>query len=235
MNLQDINDALGRWSGFSLKRYQYSFDDARRALFSNHQITRVLDCGANQGQWTARFKSTISPLIRIDCFEPHEQAVSVLRSRYQFDQTVTIHHTALSDFEGTAKLFLSSNSGMSSSLLSPRRHLTSYPSISFNTSEICSVSKLDSYFEPGQSYYLKLDVQGSELNILSAANQTLQATRIIEIELSLTGEMYELESTPGKVLNHLEKHGFRVYSLSDTARSSNGNCSYIDALLENRN
>lgn len=49
MNLQDINDALGRWSEFSLKRYQYWSDDTRRALFSNHQITGVLDCGANQG------------------------------------------------------------------------------------------------------------------------------------------------------------------------------------------
>lgn len=158
--------------------------------------------------------------------------MSVLRSRYQFDQTVINYYTRL-----TLKVrpYCFYHQTLERIHHFPRRHLTSYSSISFNTSEICSVSKLDSYFEPGRSYYLKLDVQGSELNILSAANETLQATRIIEIELSLTGEMYELESTPGNVFSHFEKHGFWVYSLSDTARSSNRNCSYINALLENRN
>jgi len=96
------------------------------------------------------------------------------------------------------------------------------------------MARLDSFLDPLERHYLKIDVQGGEHDLLLSATRTLEATRVLEIELSLTGRMYDGEVGAGSILELLEKSGFTIFSLSDVARNRDGACFHIDALLVRR-
>lgn len=233
-NLTKINDWIGQRGGFQLKRAQPSFSVARRFLFDSRKISKVYDCGSNEGQWLQDFRASVSSDVKVVCFEPMSRACRKLKQEVRHDKAVQIHQVALSNAAGSAQLFVASNSGMSSSLKCPKEHLLHYKSVRFDQTERVPVMELDSYLESGQRHYLKIDVQGSEMNLLEGARRTLSATHVIEIELSLSGQMYSEEAGSGALLKFLEGSGFVLFSLSDIARNSTGACLYVDALLARR-
>lgn len=177
---------------------------------------------------------SVSNEVPIVCFEPLVSAVEKLKASIREDNFVEIHQIALSNFEGFANLFVASNSGMSSSLRNPQDHLSHYGNVKFNNVQEVTMARLDSFLDPLERHYLKIDVQGGEHDLLLSATRTLEATRVLEIELSLTGRMYDGEVGAGSILELLEKSGFTIFSLSDVARNRDGACFHIDALLVRR-
>lgn len=229
-----LNNVLARRTGFHLKRAQPSFSLARKYLFDTQRISKVYDCGANEGQWLREFRLSVSNEVPVVCFEPLASAVEKLEVNARDDQFVQIHQLALSNFEGRANLFVASNSGMSSSLRYPQDHLSHYGNVEFNDLQEVTVARLDSFLDPLERHYLKIDVQGGEYDLLQSATRTLDTTHVLEIELSLTGRMYAGEVNTVSILELLEKSGLSIFSLSDVARNRDGACLYIDALLVRR-
>ena len=88
------------------------------------------------------------------------------------------------------------NGGQSCSILEPKRHLTMYPSITFDGKELVYVETLDSILDPSISKefakvnFLNMDVQGYELEVLKGSEETLHRIDYILTEINID-EMYK--------------------------------------------
>ncbi len=66
---------------------------------------------------------------------------------------------------------------------------------------------------PEDTVYLKIDVQGLELEVLRGAESLLDQVAAVESELSLT-PLYEQGATFVDVVDHLDTRGFHLVSLA---------------------
>jgi FkbM family methyltransferase len=150
-------------------------------------IRSVIHVGAHHGQEVAAYKTAGAR--QIDLFEPLASNVAVLNARFAVDPDISVHHTALGDYDGQAVMWVASNEGQSSSILMPSMHLTQYPHITFQTSETVPVKRLDDFGFLGADF-LAMDVQGYELEVLRGARKTLDNVRMVYCEVN-RAEVYE--------------------------------------------
>jgi len=125
--------------------------------------------------------------------EPCEKAFSELHNRFWKEaDRITLIKAACADYSGTATMFVeSANTGMSNSLLQPKKHLDYYPNIKFTDTEEVNVIKLDDIpFDRGKYNLLVMDCQGAEGLILKGAINTLKNIDYIYTEIN-TAEIYE--------------------------------------------
>ena len=95
--------------------------------------------------------------------------------------------------------------------------------------------RLDDLSEVQDIDYLKLDVQGMELNVLRGAERTLRATRIVEAELSAV-ELYEGQPLIGEVIEHLCGAGYVPIGLETSFRDrATGDLLQVNGLFRERN
>jgi hypothetical protein len=67
---------------------------------------------------------------------------------------------------------------------------------------------------PGDVVWLKLDVQGYEMQVLAGAERTLRETRLIEMELSLV-PLYEGQALICESIDRLREMGFQLIAVED--------------------
>ena len=80
-------------------------------------------------------------------------------------------------------------------------------------------------------YLIKIDTQGSELEILKGSLITLQFTEAIIVEVSVQDFFVESHSMV-ELINFLDENGFRIFDLSDlTYRPSDGFLAQLDILF----
>lgn len=80
-------------------------------------------------------------------------------------------------------------------------------------------------------YLIKIDTQGSELEILKGSLITLQFTEAIIVEVSVQDFFVESHSMV-ELVNFLDENGFRIFDLSDlTYRPSDGFLAQLDILF----
>lgn len=85
--------------------------------------------------------------------------------------------------------------GMSSSILSPAKHLEQYPDINFEGTEEVEMTTLDSFLTEGNinldDYnFINIDVQGYELEVFKGAKKTLERIDYVYSEVN-RDEVYE--------------------------------------------
>ena len=99
------------------------------------------------------------------------------------------------------------------------RHAAAAPDALVTGTEEVEVERLDDVdvVLPGERAYLKLDVQGAELEVLRGAVRTLEAVRVVEAELS-TVELYEGQALLADVVDHLRGAGFDPIGLEPSFR-----------------
>ena len=102
------------------------------------------------------------------------------------------------------------NNGMSNSILKPKLHLTKYPNIHFNNSEIVKMRRLDD-LELDLTIFnlIVIDVQGYELEVFKGAAKTLGQIDYIVSEINKE-ELYEGGTTIGQLLEFLTPYGFKL-------------------------
>jgi FkbM family methyltransferase len=188
-------------------------DDFRRVrLMASRGITVLLDVGANIGQFALRTRSAGYER-RIVSFEPMRTAYAELSARAASDSGWECRRQALGRSAGASEIHISRNSFSSSLLEMEERHLRSAPEAAYVGAEEISVVALDSIWDEivarSDRPFLKLDVQGFELEALRGAERSLQKLAGVETELSLV-PLYEGAPAHGEVIEHLEAAGFRL-------------------------
>lgn len=230
---QNLNPLIGKIFGFRIVRNYPKLEEVRNRLIKDLGVKTAFDGGANQGQWASRLRKNNSE-ISIISFEPVKEAFDKLVQISTEDPNWIAHNFALGRETGTSKINLASNDFMSSSILTPTDHLSSFPTVKFSDYEEIAVVRLDSMFDAIESNcsLLKLDVQGFEFEALNGAGNLLDSIALIELETAFR-PMYEGEMNHSRILRWLEEKNFSVYSISQPSVDKSGRVGYVDCLLVN--
>jgi FkbM family methyltransferase len=203
--------------GVDVIRYDaLRFLHLRRAqLLRERDIDVVLDVGANDGSF-ARSLRGAGYSGRIHSFEPLSTAFAALASASGGDPGWQSHRVALGSSEGEATLNVADNSSSSSLLAMAPQHLASAPESRFVRSETVPTATLDglrvTLVTPGERVYLKVDVQGFELEVLRGAEHLLEQVEVVDVELSFV-PLYEGAPLAAEVMEHLTRRGFALLDL----------------------
>lgn len=198
--------------GFDILPYSGRYFVARKRMevLNALDVGLVVDVGANQGQFgqELRWEGWRGPIVS---FEPLTDAFE--RLKRVRDSSWGAYRVALGSSAGTAMLNRSRNSWSSSFLPVTSRHLQASPGSAYTGAERVTMRTLDSFELQGR-IYLKVDVQGYELQVLEGATRTLRdAVVALELELS-TRSLYEGQALLGEMLDAARSQGFVLLSLA---------------------
>lgn len=169
----------------------------------------IVDCGAHIGtdsiQW-AKIKGS-----KVYAFEPVAEIFKRLLVQTASHSNIRCFNLALSDYDGEAKMFISSGeSDGSSSLLEPKMHLLDHPKVRFDKIEKVKCTTLDNWAIENNVHkvdLLWLDMQGTEQKMLMASPKILNTVSVIHTEVSLY-ETYQSVPLYSEFLEFLKEKNF---------------------------
>jgi FkbM family methyltransferase len=194
-----------------------AFDARRRRLLTDAGIDLALDVGANTGQFGFLLRRS-GYTGRIVSFEPLSTAFDALSASAARDPAWDVVNAAAGASRGTATLHVSGNSWSSSTRPMSARHLRAAPESAYVSSETVRLTTLDDavgeIVRPTTRLFLKIDVQGSELDVLDGGASTVAAASLLELEVSLV-PLYEEAPSHLDVLQRVAKEGFVVVAIEE--------------------
>jgi FkbM family methyltransferase len=171
----------------------------------------LLDVGAHQGQFSLIALHT-KPSVPIVAYEPQSGAADTFRKVIAEAGHVTLHQLALGDSESHAEINISRRTDSSSLLPTSAELPKLFKDTEHYSKERVSVARLDSFPEHWQEArraFLKIDVQGLELQVLRGAKEALKHCAYVYVECSHV-ELYQGQALFDEVNAFLEKNGFRT-------------------------
>lgn len=147
----------------------------------------IFDVGAHEGEWT-RLVLQCNPSARLYCFEPSHAAFEKLL-RKNFPSNVICHNFGFSSKKSEVELFVfQENTGMNT--LYPRRGLQDRGVGQQEKGKIIQLRTIDDYCSEtciSRIDYLKIDVEGHELEVLKGSRKMLEEGKIGMIQFEYGG------------------------------------------------
>ena len=174
----------------------------------------VLDLGANSGMATVYLQAHY-PNARFACVEPDPRNIKLLQKTLasnHLSETVTVFPVAVSANPGQLQLRMGENSTCSALETSPMHELTDSTLV-----EVTTIPKLLESLGWERINLLKIDIEGTEDELLSINNSWLSKVDavVLEIHPNTTPEKIQSYLSPfGFVLNPLERGIEPVYFAS---------------------
>ena len=139
-----------------------------------------IDIGANKGLYTEGVLNEIGS-IEAHIFEPSEVNYKMLKDKFSFSNKIKINKIALSNSSSKAKLF-SDTPGSGIGSLTKRR--LDHFDIQMNNEEEVDLIRFDKYWDKNNATidYVKIDVEGHELEVLEGFGKLLSKTKLIQFE-----------------------------------------------------
>ena len=209
--------AMGRLPGVEL------LGPHLQTLFSTLNIDYVLDVGAHRGGY-ARFLRNIGYRGAIISFEPEPENYRVLSAAAQRDPKWRAVPFALGDKDTTAA-FNVAHISQFSSFLEPSTYSRQQFGVASGTDRVISVemrrlySVLDELVGDPEShrFFLKMDTQGYDMNVLDGAGSSLELVRAIQTEVSVKA-IYEEMISYDVAIARLQSLGFELTGLFPVTR-----------------
>jgi len=207
-----------------------AFVDQSR-LLEGETVTTIFDVGANVGDITARYLE-LFPRSTVFCFEPFPEALVSLERRFRNCNRVKLEPYALSSSRGISELFVSQTPVMNSLLepvdLDRWGFDKNNPSISIATitmDDFCAENNIE------QIDVLKMDVQGSEFNVLIGASNLLKQSsiKVIYTEWQIV-PFYEEQRLQADLSLLLAKYGYTLFNIYNLIESKLGQARWGDAI-----
>ena len=168
----------------------------------------VFDIGADIGFFSILSARLAGSRGRVEAFEPVPASAAAISANARlngFGDRVTVHETAVSDREGRASFLVGADPTWS--------HLSDRGEDARATARLeVPVIALDERIGGGElpiPHVVKLDVEGSEIAVLTGLSRTLDAHRPVVI--------CELHETNREIVELLTAHGYTVENLDGTA------------------
>ncbi len=133
----------------------------------------AIDCGANVGDVSARLLASGADVI---AFDPEPWAVEKLTDRFKGETRFTLHNAAVGTAEGTIRLYRAGNfddneknASVKSTIVGGGRMIDYEAGSAVDVRVIDFVAFLrDCIAERGEIAFLKIDIEGAELDLLRA-------------------------------------------------------------------
>lgn len=157
-----VNDThISRWVE-ERGQLQHDFQTLPKVLEEIQPGDTVIDVGAFIGDTAKPFLDRVGPMGHVYCFEPNPLAYECLMRNFKDVSNVSIDMNPLSDVEKDVALLTEENAG--ASFITEHSEVTNVRSVT-----------LDNFFWPPirRLEFIKIDVEGYELNVLRGAEQTI--------------------------------------------------------------
>jgi FkbM family methyltransferase len=230
-DFQQRNEEASSWSEDSVLRSLVKAD-----------TPLILDVGAYTGTSAIRFRE-LFPNSRLRCFEPNPEAYSELElTQARLGGDFQLFRSAVGDIDGEVKFVVQGvNPGMSGLA---KRNLLSNDSIALsedresaqqhlNLQELAvSCVRLDSVdsLKSEEVDLLKIDVQSCESQVLAGAQNILQRTAVVLVEVSFY-DLYVNRSSFLSVEQFTAPAGLRLWAITTHSRNPmNGRTDWVNVI-----
>lgn len=169
------------------------------------QGTVTIDVGANCGLYTRRLSRLSS---KVHAFEPSHRMAELLRRTSA--SNVSVHEIALSDQVGEAELFIPRDDDRliySLASLEPRHSSSDQQVVSTSV----PTARLDAIVHE-EVAFVKIDVEGHELNVLSGAAELLEHSQPVFL---VEAEERHRERATSLLFDFFRRRSYRGYFLKD--------------------
>jgi len=183
-------------------------------------VDLVVDIGANVGQFAlvARHRW---PGARIVSFEPLPQAAQRLRAVFAGDGRFECRSVALTDHAGTEAFHVTGHDDSSSLLPVATRQVEEFATDGVAVLQV-TTARLDDVLPaaelPAGPILVKIDTQGTELDVLRGGTELLARAAHLIVEVSFV-ELYQGQADAGDVTRFLSDHGWDLRSVYDVKTS----------------
>ena len=233
MRILSTIQKIGHTLGIEVQKYPTRVQRHRLSLFERNSIDLVLDVGANVGQFGDEIRKNRYEGELIS-FEPMSSAFSKLSKRVVSDSKWTARNYGLGALNETKSINISHLNSSSSILELDQNHFEANPDVKYIGKEDIEIRSLDSIFESTwktNNVFLKLDVQGYELQVLKGAHQSLPNIKGLQVELSLA-PLYRGEAEYMDIIGELKRHGFHLhYVIPGYTNQNTGQMLQVDGLF----
>jgi FkbM family methyltransferase len=160
----------------------------------------VLDLGAHVGMFVSKAIREIGDTGLVIAVEPSDVGQRYLRHNCGLLPNVVLVQKAISDHDGTGKLYLSAESSCNSIM---HKHKNSVDV------GLVTVDSLVKQLELKQLDLIKIDIEGAELEALQGATKTLEQFDV-KLAIAAYHQMQNGENEMPSVVRLLEDRGFKV-------------------------
>jgi len=142
----------------------------------------ILDIGANKGLYTEELLRRY-PHAKFYLFEPSSSNTDILCQKFNACSNIKIYTKAVSDNTGTANLFTNeAGSGLASLTKRNLKHLGIEMNLENSVETIRLEEFLNNIFPSQKIDYIKIDIEGHELDALNGLGERIRDIRLIQFE-----------------------------------------------------
>ena len=195
-----------------------------------------IDIGANCGQF-ALVARKYYPLARIDSFEPLKRPSQCFESLFHKDSNVHLHRFAIGPEKQTLPMHISKRADSSSILPIGSNQSSIFPGTEETHTEHILVAPLNNYLKRedlASQVFVKIDVQGYELEVLKGCKSLMEHFDYIYVECSFI-ELYESQALADEVIKYLSDHSFKLAGVYNLFYDKKGIAIQADFLFEKNN
>jgi FkbM family methyltransferase len=202
-------------------------------LLKNLESGIILDVGAHVGDTTALYQKYFSGSI-IFCFEPFPESCDYLKKRFINDSNIDIIETALGSKDETKSLFVSNFSNQNS-LQRPNERAWGFADKKSVNVETTTLDQFCYENDIKHIDILKLDVQGSELDVLMGSKIILEKGNIslIYVEWQVV-PLYENHHKYYKIAEFLAGFEYEFFNLYNINEARSGQIRWADAIYTSK-
>jgi FkbM family methyltransferase len=180
-----------------------------------YNIDLLIDVGANIGQYGMELRKTGFNR-QLVSFEPIKEVFEKLKVNSRAYGNWHCYNFGVGAAIGELRINVAKNFESSSFLSVTELSTNAAPESQFFSEEKVSITTLDSFFSTQEyeanNIFLKIDVQGFELEVLKGINAILPKIKAIQIEMSFV-PLYETGPLYREIIAYLDQMGFEVYTI----------------------
>lgn len=193
----------------------------RTSLLLNHfGITKVIDIGANTGQF-AESIIDFGYKGEIVSFEPVLSAHNAITKRaHKYGKWTLAERCAIGNFNGKVEINVSNETQFSSIKDIKTDFVSKVETATVASKEEVNIFTIDSlkdkYYSLDEVIFLKVDTQGFEKEVLGGATELLKHVKGVKLEVPLdkSNEIYnDIEWDLKDYINFFDERGFKLYSI----------------------
>lgn len=219
-----LNKIIGL-SGYQIKKKKYLYDPFENLIKSiNHfKIKSVIDVGANKGQFVNKlYKNNFNGSVL--SFEPLYDEYNYIKKLSEKNPNWKIEERCALGKKNLKKKFYISGNRESSSLLEILpKHTDLRPESKIIDVQTVEVKKLNNFkkkiLKMKKNILLKIDTQGSEIDVLLGADKIINNFNCIFVEVSLVS-LYLNQKLWLEIIRYLNKLNFEVWSVDQLLKNN---------------
>jgi len=192
-------------------REVYACTEHVKLLKSIGGINTFIDIGSNRGQFAlvARYTNISSTIYS---FEPQSEPASKYKMIFKADKNAILFQSAIGLKEEEKKMYISKRDDSSSILEIGANQTTIFPGTQTSSAKLIKVAPLHRFLSKRDlvnDVFVKIDVQGFELEVLKGSVDLLEYFDYIYVECSFI-ELYEKQALADEVITFLNNYSFKL-------------------------